>query len=99
MEEKHAKIVARTAWILIDKYAKNAYFYEQWSNLTNCSPSANELQRAENEQDIPIVQLLNLICSPAASKLDLRDFFSLSFTHHCEILSQTKTLEGRDFFA
>jgi hypothetical protein len=45
------------------------------------------------------MQLLNLICSPTASKLDLRDFFSLSFSHHYEILSQTKTLEGRDFFA
>jgi predicted nuclease of restriction endonuclease-like (RecB) superfamily len=77
---------------------KMRQFYEQWSNLTKCSPSASELQRADNEEDISINQLSNLNCSPTASELDLRDFFSLSFTHHCEILSQTKTLEERVFY-
>jgi hypothetical protein len=77
---------------------KMRQFYEHWSNLTKCSPSASELQRADNEEDISINQLSNLNCSPTASELDLRDFFSLSFTHHCEILSQTKTLEERVFY-
>jgi predicted nuclease of restriction endonuclease-like (RecB) superfamily len=77
---------------------KMRQFYEQWSNLTKCSPSASELQRSDNEEDISINQLSNLNCSPTASELDLRDFFSLSFTHHCEILSQTKTLEERVFY-
>jgi predicted nuclease of restriction endonuclease-like (RecB) superfamily len=77
---------------------KMRQFYEQWSNLTNCSPSASKLQHAENECNISITQLSNLNCSPSASNLDLRDFFSLSFTHHCEILSQTKTLEERIFY-
>jgi predicted nuclease of restriction endonuclease-like (RecB) superfamily len=77
---------------------KMRQFYEQWSNLTKCSPSASELQRTDNDADISITQLLDLNCSPAASNLDLRDFFSLSFTHHCEILSQTETLEERIFY-
>ena len=27
--------------------------------------------------------------------MDWHDFFSISFTHHCEILSKTKTIEER----
>jgi predicted nuclease of restriction endonuclease-like (RecB) superfamily len=77
---------------------KMRIFYEQWSNLTNCSPSANELQRTDNKEDIAIAQLLSLNHSPMANDLDLRDFFSLSFSHHYEILSQTKTLEERIFY-
>jgi len=77
---------------------KMRIFYEQWSNLTNCSPSANELQRTDNKEDIAVTQLLSLNHSPMANDLDLRDFFSLSFSHHYEILSQTKTLEERIFY-
>jgi predicted nuclease of restriction endonuclease-like (RecB) superfamily len=77
---------------------KMRQFYEQWSELTNCSPTASKTQHADNESNIAITQLSSLICSPTASKLKLQDFFSLSFTHHCEILSQAKTLEERIFY-
>ena len=35
---------------------------------------------------------------PTADDLDWHEFFSLSFTHHMEILSKTKTLEERVFY-
>ena len=35
---------------------------------------------------------------PTAGDLDWHEFFSLSFTHHMEILSKTKTLEERVFY-
>ena len=35
---------------------------------------------------------------PTADDLDWHEFFSLSFTHHMEILSKTKTLEEHVFY-
>ncbi len=35
---------------------------------------------------------------PLADDLDWHDFFSVSFTHHCEILAKTDTLEERAFY-
>ena len=42
--------------------------------------------------------LLNINRQPTAGDLDWHEFFSLSFTHHMEILSKTKTLEERVFY-
>lgn len=35
---------------------------------------------------------------PLADDLDWHDFFSVSFTHHSEILAKTDTLEERAFY-
>ena len=35
---------------------------------------------------------------PLADDLDWHDFFSVSFTHHCEILAKTDTLKERAFY-
>jgi predicted nuclease of restriction endonuclease-like (RecB) superfamily len=77
---------------------KMRIFYEQWQNLTFRSPKANEIQPAENHEDISISLLSDVNRSPSANDLDLRDFFALSFSHHYEILSQTETLEERVFY-
>jgi predicted nuclease of restriction endonuclease-like (RecB) superfamily len=77
---------------------KMRLFYEQWDNLTFRSPSANEIQRDDNQDSITVNQLSDINRSPMANNLDLRDFFSLSFTHHYEILSQAKTPEERAFY-
>jgi predicted nuclease of restriction endonuclease-like (RecB) superfamily len=77
---------------------KMRIFYEQWKDLTFRSPTANEMIQSDNQDDIQISQLVDVNRSPSANDLDLRDFFSLSFSHHYEILSQTKTVEERVFY-
>jgi predicted nuclease of restriction endonuclease-like (RecB) superfamily len=77
---------------------KMRIFYEQWKDLTFRSPTANEIIQSDNQDDIQISQLVDVNRSPSANDLDLRDFFSLSFSHHYEILSQTKTVEERVFY-
>lgn len=73
-------------------------FYEQWSMLTNRQPMAVELQKSDNEDVINTTQLLDINRQPMAGDLDLMDFFSISFTHHMEILAKTKTIEERVFY-
>ena len=77
---------------------KMRQFYEQWSMLTNQPPVADDLQSTDDEVVIKTDQLLTVIRPPMAGDLDLQDFFALGFSHHNEILSQTKTLEERVFY-
>ena len=77
---------------------KMRQFYEQWSMLTNRPPVAGDLKSADNEPVIKTEQLLAVIRPPMAGELDLQEFFALGFSHHNEILSQTKTLEERVFY-
>ncbi len=77
---------------------KMRQFYEQWSMLTNRPPMAGDLQSIGDEDVIKTEQLLSVIRPPMAGDLDLQDFFALGFSHHNEILSQTKTLEERVFY-
>ena len=77
---------------------KMRQFYEQWSMLTNQPPVAGDLQSTDDESVIKTDQLLEVIRPPMAGDLDLQDFFALGFSHHNEILSQTKTLEERVFY-
>ena len=77
---------------------KMRQFYEQWSMLTNRPPMAGDLQSSDDEAVIKTDQLLTVIRPPMAGDLDLQDFFALGFSHHNEILSQTKTLEERVFY-
>ena len=73
-------------------------FYEQWCELVNRPPLADDLQTSENEDISPFNSLLLVNRPPMAVDLDWHDFFTLSFSHHDEILSKTKTLEERVFY-
>ena len=73
-------------------------FYESWNVAVNRQPTADDLQLTEKEIISPTLTLLNINCQPTAGDLDWHEFFSLSFTHHMEILSKTKTLEERVFY-
>ncbi len=73
-------------------------FYEQWSEVLNRQPLADDLKPTDNKDDLPIKALLSANRQPSADELDWYDFFSISFTHHCEILSKTTTLKERAFY-
>ncbi|WP_297151002.1 PDDEXK nuclease domain-containing protein [uncultured Prevotella sp.] len=77
---------------------KMRIFYEQWCDFINRPPMADDLQSAENQESLPYNALLSVNRPPLAGDLDWYDFFSLSFSHHDEILSKTKTLEERAFY-
>ncbi len=77
---------------------KMRLFYEQWCNIVNRPPLADDLQTTENEATLPFRSLLLVNRPPMAGDFDWHDFFALSFSHHDEILSKTKTLEERVFY-
>jgi hypothetical protein len=56
------------------------------------------LQVSDTESVIPVKELMMLNRQSLADDLDWHDFFSVSFTHHCEILAKTDTLEERAFY-
>ena len=59
---------------------------------------ADDLQITEDESILPFKSLLLVNRPPMASDFNWHDFFALSFSHHDEILSKTKTLEERVFY-
>lgn len=59
---------------------------------------ANDLQKLDSLDVLPVNELASLNRSPAANGLDWHDFFSLGFTLHYEILASAKTLEERVFY-
>lgn len=73
-------------------------FYEQWKDVLIHQPVAGELQSIDNEETLPTHALLQLNRQPMAGDLDIHDFFSISFSHHCEIMSKTSTIEERVFY-
>lgn len=73
-------------------------FYEEWHPFLNRQPTADDLKTMENKNTLQTTALLNPINSPIANGLDWNEFFSISFSHHYEILSKTKTLEERTFY-
>ena len=73
---------------------KMRIFYEQWQELTNRSLAVNDL--AVGTEVVETQELVNR--SLAVNDLDWSKFMGLSFTHHYEILSKTKTLEERIFY-
>ena len=77
---------------------KMRQFYEQWCNVVNRPPLADDLQTAADETILPFKSLLLANRPPMAGDFDWHDFFALSFSHHDEILSKTKTLEERVFY-
>lgn len=73
-------------------------FYELWKDVLNRQPMAGDLQDVDNEEILPTHALLMLNRQPMADDLDVHDFFSISFSHHCEIMSKTSTVEERVFY-
>lgn len=73
-------------------------FYELWKDVLNRQPLAGDLQGVDNEKILPTHALLMLNRQPMADDLDVHDFFSISFSHHCEIMSKTSTVEERVFY-
>lgn len=73
-------------------------FYELWKDVLNRQPLAGDLQDVDNEEILPTHALLMLNRQPMADDLDVHDFFSISFSHHCEIMSKTSTVEERVFY-
>ena len=73
-------------------------FYELWKDVLNRQPVAGDLQGVDNEDNLPAHALLTLNRQPMADDLDIHDFFSISFSHHCEIMSKTSTIEERVFY-
>lgn len=56
------------------------------------------MQQADNDGVISIKSLLQVNRQPMAGEFDWHDFFSIGFSHHCEIMSKTSTLEERLFY-
>lgn len=73
-------------------------FYEQWQVVINRQPTAGDLQQIDNKDIIQPMALLRVIRQPMADEFEWHDFFSIGFTHHCEILAKTSTLEERFFY-
>ncbi len=73
-------------------------FYEKWCGTVNRPPTADDLQLTDKEGVLPCNALLMANRPPMAGDLDWHDFFSLSFSHHDEILNKTETLEERVFY-
>ncbi|MBQ9640958.1 MAG: DUF1016 family protein [Bacteroidaceae bacterium] len=76
---------------------KMRIFYEQWQVLANRPPMANDLLEA-GKSEINTEALMMTNRSPLANDLNLDEFLSISFSHHCEILAKTETVEERVFY-
>ena len=61
---------------------KMRQFYEQWCELINRPPMADDLQPTDNDMVLPSKELLMVNRQPMAGDLDWHDFLSLSFSHH-----------------
>ena len=66
-------------------------FYENWQNYVNRQPVADDLELDEK-------MLLTQIRQPSADELNWSEFISLSFSHHIEIITKTKSLAERKFY-
>lgn len=66
-------------------------FYEEWSPYVNRQPLADDV-------DIDAKYLLAEIRQPSAGDLDWKDFLSIGFSHHMEILSKVKDIDARIFY-
>lgn len=84
-------------------------FYEAWCTIIIRQPLADELQIADNEQDMIRQPMADELEQPLPiATLQFRptifdiptahDFLSISFSHHIEILGKTTTVEERLFY-
>ena len=63
-------------------------FYENWRDYVNRQPLADDLEIDGN-------MLLAEIRQPSADELNWSEFLSLSFSHHIEIITKTKSYAER----
>ena len=77
---------------------KMRIFYEQWQFIVNRSPTANDLEREMNKQEIDANALVAINRSPMANDLAYEEFLSISFTHHYEIIAKTENIDERIFY-
>ncbi len=70
-------------------------FYQEWNTYFVISPSATD-QLQKKTKKLKTNKRSSI--SPSLTDQFVSEFISLSFTHHSEILSSTKTLEERQFF-
>ena len=66
-------------------------FYEEWNNVLNHQPLADDLVLNEK-------LLLMTIHQPVAHDFNWTDFLSIGFSHHTEIIAKAKTLDARMFY-
>lgn len=66
-------------------------FYDAWMQYVNRQPSADDLKVSSNE-------LLFGIRQPATGDLDWKEFLTISFSHHMEIISKVKDYDERIFY-
>ena len=73
-------------------------FYEAWSDYFNSVAAATELKLTDNLEVVDALALQNAIRQPLATELNIEEFVSVSFTHHCEILVKAKEYDERIFY-
>ncbi len=74
-------------------------FYEQWQILEIKSVAkASDIEVTENEVIRVSDAMLSVNRSPAAADLEWKNFFSIGFSHHMEIINKTTTLEERIYY-
>ena len=66
-------------------------FYDAWEPYVNRQPSADDLEVSCNE-------LLLEIRQPVTDELDWKEFLTISFSHHMEIISKVKDYDERIFY-
>lgn len=84
-------------------------FYEEWQQFLICAPAAHKLE-TNCLADTSVNSIPNniscdasiltewSICAPAANNFHPEEFFSISFSHHMEILVKAKLFDERAFY-
>ena len=66
-------------------------FFEEWAPYVNRQPAADDLELNGNF-------LLAEIRQPSAGDLDWKEFLSIGFSHHMEIIAKVKDINARIFY-
>jgi len=74
-------------------------FYEEWSSLSsNRALSTNDLTVISKEIDINMLASNRQLSAGDLTGKIFELFFTIGFTHHCEILTKTQSIEERIFY-
>ena len=74
-------------------------FYEAWQEIYPIrQPPAGEITPSPQEIDIQALASNRQPLAGGLAKKQLKLFFSIGFTHHCEILAKAQSLEERVFY-
>lgn len=66
-------------------------FFEEWNNELNRQSVTDDLQQSESEK-------ISSELLVQTKKIEMHEFLSISFTHHIEIITKTKSFEERKFY-